>query len=202
MADNKYVKVSKRHLSHFCSLPAFFLQAACVLRNVNVEHRTNDQGHYHILHFCQYLRVQYASNICQVICDIYLSKCDSGCWINSHFVIGRIFLGSYSGGGGSPGECNCMRSQWWWKREYWENWQWTSKAHSMHYNVIQKGLHLWTYDSTLTQPGAENSVFQPSHSGLKSLLQSSEIRYSVLRQRRGKWHHYYSILHHDILPFQ
>lgn len=131
MADNKYVKVSKRHLSHFCSLPAFFLQAACILRNVNVEHSTNDQGHYHILHFCQYLRVQYASNICQVICDIYLSKCDSGCWINSHFVIGRIFLGSYSGGGGSPGECNCMRSQWWWKREYWENWQWTSKAHSM-----------------------------------------------------------------------
>lgn len=145
MADNKYVKVSKRRLSHFCSLPAFFLQAACVLRNVNVEHSTNDQGHYHTLHFCQYLRVQYASNICQVICDIYLVKCNSGCWINSHFVIMRIFLGRYSGGG-SPGEYNCMRSQWGWKREYWENWQWTSKAHSICITMLFKmapSLNIW-----------------------------------------------------------
>lgn len=48
-------------------------------------HHGNDCGHYHILLVCQYLRVQYLSNICQVMDDSSLPVENDG-------VVGDLFV--------------------------------------------------------------------------------------------------------------
>lgn len=70
----------------------------------------NDQGHHHILHFCQYLRVQYLSNICQVTDDLSLCLGNDGCWLHMPSSC-RYFCGGTGKEGATPWGYNSMRRQ-------------------------------------------------------------------------------------------
>lgn len=77
----------------------------------HVGRRANDQGHDHILHFCQYLRVQYLSNIRQVTDDSSLRLGNDGCRLHMPSPCG-YFCGGAGEEGGTPRGYNSMRRQW------------------------------------------------------------------------------------------
>lgn len=149
--------------------------------------RDNDGGHYHILNFCQYLRVPYMSNICQVTFDICLRYRGDGCWVNTHAVVTRdLFCGK---GGGRIKQCD-MRRQWR-KRKKGTLWKLTMNIKDLLYCAQQshskravKIIWIKLYDSTISSPGTKNPHFQNSHSALICLvLQASETRLSVLKAK-------------------